>query len=431
MIFQNVWALARKSFSFTRTATISPLLSVAMASGASLLLLSLVIGVRRVGVGGLLSTLPITRLVVGPKQVDLLFLRLGSSTVSMESSAIDSLRNIDGVAAVWPEMVLTMPTSLTGNLIGTPFSTDCATYGVPLEFFPPEQRPSGFSRAKTGEPIPAVLSLQLIDLYNSGFAGAQNLPGLSPKALLGRHFNLFLGTSSFFPSPPGGKTKWVRCKIVGLSDLVSVTGVTVPETYAKEWHEWYYDGAESPKFSSLHVVVESSEQVATVRKEIEALGLQARSPGEMAEKVALVSRYLSFATAVLMGLLLLLAGMGTANTLGLEVTFQAQRIGLYRALGASRKDVTRIYLLRAVWIGVSGAIAGLIPAAVLLLIADSLLVRVLPALARLPSSPLAISPFLMLISCVLAITASVVAGLGPAVKASRVDPVVALRRQET
>lgn len=431
MIFSNLIRLIRGNFSLRRSSTLSPLLSVAVAAGVSFLLLSLVIGVRRVAVGGVLAKLPITRLVVGPKQLDFLFLRLGSPTTSFEAGIIDSIRALDGVSAVWPEMVMTMPTSLVGNLIGTAFGTDCATYGVHPDFFPEEERSAAFDTPlSAGEPTPAILSSQLIDLYNSGFAEAQNLPSLSSKALVGRHFTLFLGTSSFFPAPPAGKTKQIRCRIVGLSDLVSVTGVTVPIETARKWHAWFYDGIEQEKFSSLHVILSSSEVVSDVRKEIEELGLHAKTSGEMADKIALVARYLSIVTGVLMLLLLLLAGLGTANTLGLEVSFQAQRIGLYRAVGASRRDILGIYLLRAVGLGVLGSISGLCVSLIVLLAAERILIHIAPFIARLPTSPLAVSPFAVIVSGTLAVAACVLAGIGPALRAANIDPVIALRRHE-
>lgn len=431
MIFRNLASLSLGGFSFRRASTISPLLSVAMASGATLVLLSLVLGVRKTGVGGILSTLPITRMVVAPKQVDVLFFRMGSPLASFEPSLIDSLQRIDGVRAVWPEMVMTMPTTLFGNLLGNAFTTDCAVYGVDAGFFPEEERTDEFSPAPEGEPVPAVLSTQLVDLYNSGFAGAQNLPSLSHKALIGRHFTLYLGTSSFFPAPPGGKVKSVRCRIVGLSNLVSVTGVTVPRSSAASWHDWYYGGLESEKFASLHVILESSDKVADARMAIETMGLHARSGRELAEKIALISKYLSVVTAALVALFLLLAGLGTANTLSLEVSFQAQRIGLYRSLGASRSDILGIYLFRAAVLGAFGSALGLVPAAGLLTLADGLLQKVLPFLAGLPSSPLRVSLSLFVIAFLLGVAASTLAGIGPARRAANVDPVVALRSQET
>ena len=431
MTFRNLIALSTRSFAGRKVAHLAPLLSVAMASSTTFVLLSIAWGVHRVGVSGLLSSLPITRLVATARQVEVLFLRVGTPLSSLEDSTLASIRRIKGVTAVWPEQVLTMPTSLMGDLLGTDFSTDCAVYGVSDSFFPPDQRPKGFTHRTAGEPIPVVLSSQLVDLYNSGFAGSQNLPGLSQKALVGRHFTLFLGTSSFLPAGWSDRVTSANCVIAGVSDLVSVTGVTVPDAYAKEWHAWYHGIGAPSRYASIHVEVASSDIVAEVRREIEARGLQVGNPRELAEKIALASQYVSAATAAIIALFLLLAGVGTGTTLGLEVTLQAERIGIYRSLGASGKDVLRIYFARAVILGVVGAVAGLAVAAGLLAVVGRWLGAFLPFVTRLPATWLELRPGLALVSFLLGAGASSVAGLVPARRAARLDPADALRSAET
>lgn len=429
MTARNLIALSVRSLAGRRAASVAPLLSVGLATGTTFLLLSVAAGVRQAGVGGLLASLPITRLIVTARQVDIFFLRFGAPGSSLEAAAAESLRGIDGVTAVLPEQVLTMPTSLAGDLIGTSFSTDCAVYGVSAGFFP--RPPPGFGPAPPGDPVPVVLSSQLIDLYNSGFAGSQNLPGLSEKALIGRHFTLFIGTSSFQPAARYEKTKAVRCRIVGVSDMVSVTGVTVPEVTAREWHEWYHGADVPPRYASIHVEVASSDLVDGVRRQIEARGLQVRNPRELAEKVALASQYLSVVIAAIIVVFLLLAGIGTATTLGLEVALQAERIGLYRSMGAAAGDIRLIYLVRAILIGAIGAVSGLAGGVLLLAVTARGLSAVLPFMARLPASWLAPHGSIAAAALALGMLASVGAGLIPAHRAARMDPVDALRSAET
>ncbi|MBN1426333.1 ABC transporter permease [Candidatus Fermentibacteria bacterium] len=423
MITRNTLSLAIRSFTRRKASSVAPLLSVAMATGTTFIVLSVATGVHKAGVSGMLSTLPITRLVATARQVDILFLRLGTSS-SLSEETVRSISRLKGVVSVWPEQVLTMPASLIGDLLGTTFSTDCAVYGVSHEFFPLRERPSEFVPRPAGEPVPAVLSSQLIDLYNSGFAGSQHLPGLSPKALIGRHFTLLLGTSSFLPAERYDRTTSVRCEIVGLSDVVSLTGVTVPDSYALDWHRLYHGPSSPPAFASVHLEVASSDIVAQVRRDIESLGLHVQSPRELAEKIALVSRYISVAAGAIIALFLALAGIGTATTLGLEVALQAERIGVYRSLGASRHDILRLYVLRAFLLGLAGASAGL--AAGLFLVAAAR--QALSTLQLgLPASWLTLNPWHALLALVLGVIASVGAGLVPALRASRLDPADALR----
>lgn len=424
MITHNAVSLAIRSFAGRKVSSLAPLLSVAMATGTVFILLAVISGVRKAGVFGMLSTLPITRLVATPRQLDVLFLRVGTPLSSLSEEKVQAIGRLRGVVSVWPEQVLTMPASLYGDLLGTSFSTDCAVYGVAEEFFPPAERPAAFGPRAPSAAVPVVLSSQLVDLYNSGFAGAQSLPGLSPKALIGRHFTLFLGTSSFLPARRDDRTTSVRCEIVGLSNMVSLTGVTVPEYHAREWHQWYHGSTAPPAFASVHVEAASSDIVAQVRKDIEGLGLQVQSPRELGEKIATLSRFINAAAAAAIVLFLLLAGMGTATTLGLEVALQAERIGVYRSLGASRNDITRLYVMRAFLLGGAGASAGLAMGVVVVAAARHALATLH---LGLPVSWLTISPWHAMLSVALGVAASVGAGMVPALRASRLDPADALR----
>ncbi|MCU0612406.1 MAG: ABC transporter permease [Candidatus Eisenbacteria bacterium] len=431
MITRNLLALAVRSLAGRRASSVAPLLSLAMATGTTFVLLSIAWSLHGAGVSGLLSRLPITRMVVTARQVDLLFLRLGTPLSSLDDRSLQSVRAIEGVEAAWPELVLAMPVSLVGDLLGTTFSTDCAVYGVGGDFFPAGNRPPGFVHREPGAAVPVVLSSQLIDLYNSGFAGSQNLPGLSRNALVGRHFTLFLGTSSFVPALPRDRVLSVRCEVVGLSDAVSVTGVTAPEAYAREWHRWFHGESTPVQYSSIHVEAASSSIVDRVRRDIESLGLQISNPRELAEKIALLSKYLSAAIAAIVVLFLVMAGVGTASTLGLEVTHQAERIGVYRALGASQSDVRRIYMARAAVLGLAGATLGLLPAIGLQVVMGNALEALVPIAANLPPSWREFNPALALISLSLGLATCVVAGIAPAHRAARLDPADALRRAGT
>jgi putative ABC transport system permease protein len=115
------------------------------------------------------------------------------------------------------------------------------------------------------------------------------------------------------------------------------------------------------------------------------------------------------------GLALVLAMVGVFGMLSYTVQLQMRDLGVRRALGATTGDVLGLVLRQALGIIVSGAIVGLVAAALLGRTITSLLHGV---------QPLDLVTF-AIVGGVLAVTAALSLA-GPAWRAIRVDPVVAL-----
>jgi hypothetical protein len=116
------------------------------------------------------------------------------------------------------------------------------------------------------------------------------------------------------------------------------------------------------------------------------------------------------------GLALFLAAIGVYGVLAFAVTQQTREIGLRMALGADRSRVLREVQLRAFRMVLPGLILGLLLAVPLGFSAQAILYGVSPV------DPVAFSVVLILLVGVVGVAAST-----PARRASRVDPMQALR----
>jgi putative ABC transport system permease protein len=117
-------------------------------------------------------------------------------------------------------------------------------------------------------------------------------------------------------------------------------------------------------------------------------------------------------------LALLLAVVGVFGVLGYSVQLRVRDFSVRRALGASSADIVRLAIGSAVRVIAAGSIAGLILAAMLGRLLASMLFGVQPLdPVAFVSAPI-----------VLALTA-VLAMIGPAWRATRVDPAIALRAE--
>src|SRR5947207_2917530 len=119
-------------------------------------------------------------------------------------------------------------------------------------------------------------------------------------------------------------------------------------------------------------------------------------------------------------LALIVGGLSVINTMLMAVTERVREIGLKKAIGAHTRHILREYLLEATLIGAIGGSIGL-----LLGWGITSLVNAATAAANL--SLFLVSWRLVIIAIVFSVGLGAIAGIIPALRASRMDPVRALR----
>ena len=118
------------------------------------------------------------------------------------------------------------------------------------------------------------------------------------------------------------------------------------------------------------------------------------------------------------GISLLVGGIGVMNIMLVTVTERTQEIGLKKALGARKNRILSQFLTEA---GVLTGLGGLLG-----VVAGIALARMISTVL---GTPTALSISAILIAVVFSMLIGIVFGLLPAVKASKLDPIVALRRE--
>ena len=278
---------------------------------------------------------------------------------------------------------------------------------------------TGFEAGAPG-PIPAVISGDLIDMYNTGFAKANDLPQLTPEILRNRSATLILGSSSFNPRA-GGSARPLAVRLIGVSDRVPLVGISVPLEIVNRWNA-ELAGERSAEYVQLTVVAGRAEEVDRIAGRIEAMGYTVTTGREIAERVRTLTDVLRAAFGTIGLVVLTVAGIGIGNALLLSVMERRHEIGIFRSVGASRGDIRLLFLVEAGLIGLLGAVTGVILAFGAARVADLLLDRVLPELPLLPQSFFALSWPILLAGLTLGVLVSVLAAVPPAHRAARLDP---------
>ncbi len=122
--------------------------------------------------------------------------------------------------------------------------------------------------------------------------------------------------------------------------------------------------------------------------------------------------------AVIAGISLLVGGIGIMNIMLASVYERIKEIGLRRAIGATSRDVVIQFLFEAVLVSVIGGILGIF-----------LGVAAAKAIATTAKIPTIISGWSILLSFGVAASIGLLFGIFPARKASKLDPIEALRTE--
>jgi len=122
-------------------------------------------------------------------------------------------------------------------------------------------------------------------------------------------------------------------------------------------------------------------------------------------------------TVVISSIGLMVGGIGVMNIMLVSVTERTREIGVRKAIGARRSDITWQFLLEAMSLTGVGGVMGILTGYTL-----SFIIRTL-----VPSLPSTVPTWSVIAGLLVSVGIGLFFGLWPAVKASRLDPIVALR----
>jgi putative ABC transport system permease protein len=182
-----------------------------------------------------------------------------------------------------------------------------------------------------------------------------------------------------------------------------------------------------PTFMSLTVRVKSPKQVQAVEDEIKKMGFGAFSLLDATRNLRLIFTVFDLFLGIFGSLALAVASLGIINTLVMAILERRREIGVLKALGAADGDIRKLFFAEA---GAMGMLGGILGVAIGWFIGRLITWGTNFYLHRqdLPGIDLTSVPWwLMLGAITFAVVVSLAAGLYPASRAARLNPVEALR----
>jgi putative ABC transport system permease protein len=233
-----------------------------------------------------------------------------------------------------------------------------------------------------------------------------------------------------------------KLKIVGVADLdpESMRGPTrarvfLPLKLAESLHvmqptdlrEISRAASDQPVYSSVSVRVKSPSQIQTVEDAVKKMGFNAFSILDASKSIQQFFKVLDVFLGIFGSLALAVAFIGIVNTLVMAILERRREIGIMKAIGASDGDVKRLFFAEAGAMGILGGIVGVALGWAIGQVINLGTNIYLKSQSFPPEHFWSVPWWLVAFAVVFSFFVSLAAGLYPAGRAARLDPVQALR----
>jgi len=172
-------------------------------------------------------------------------------------------------------------------------------------------------------------------------------------------------------------------------------------------------GMRQEAFEEVEAAVRRLRHLPTDAKDDFAIS----TPDQIIQQFDNITGLIGLVAIAISGLGLLVGGIGVMNIMLVSVTERTREIGVRKALGARRRDIIGQFLVEAMTLTGAGGVLGIVIAVLITMLVGALV----------PSLPSRVPSWALVTGFSVSVAVGVFFGVWPAMKASRLDPVDALR----
>lgn len=397
MRFKDLFALSTRSFKNKPLRTFLTILGVGVGIGTVLFLVSFGYGLQNVILSRITTADSLLSLDVSPGVSDM---------VELNSNNIKKISQITGVAEI------SKMANLTAQINMNDLTADGQVYAVDQSFFRLNGvNPIAGEVISSDDSYEAVISSATAKLFN-----------LSDNEIIGKQvlINLFITTAN---EDGTEEIKTVERKerytIKGIVDDENSSFIYIPLKTLSDLG--------ISKFDQIKVKVAQNEIMEQVRGSIMEQGFLVSSLSDTIDQANKIFSIIQIVLFFFGGVALFVSAIGMFNTMTIALLEKTNEIGIMRSIGITGKDIRRVFLMEASFMGFLGGLGGVVMAMVMGKLVNfglNILAKNLGGKAiDLFYSPWSFIAIILFFSAIVGF----ITGIYPSYRASKINPLEALR----
>jgi macrolide transport system ATP-binding/permease protein len=393
MPFWESLRLAKNHFLSKMTRTFLTTLGVSLGVGSIVTLVSLGMGLQQITTQQLASLDTLVTINVSANE---------NSAKPLDDTAVDKLKKINNVSLVSPSMSYPVKSTYensTASLLLTGIDQDAL----------------GFESVNVTNGKPFVAPNEII-ISN---AAAKNFDIKDASTAIGKTVDLEFYVFST-DGENGLKTKKVNSSAkISNDDLVAA--IYMPLSQLKVL-------SEQTKYNGIKVKVSDRKNVAVARNEVEAMGFSTTSVVDLIKQVDKIFYVTQIILGVIGGVALIVALISIVNIMTISLLERTHEVGTLKAIGATNKDIRRIFEYEVAFFGIAGGVTGVAGAWGFGILINYVIHLLLVSTNTGNYMNVFVTPAPFAIEMIiLTLLVSMMAGWYPAKRASKLSPLEALR----
>lgn len=114
-----------------------------------------------------------------------------------------------------------------------------------------------------------------------------------------------------------------------------------------------------PNFSRVKVKVSSQNEIENVRSKVIAMGFSVSALSDTIEEANKIFQAIQIILSLFGAVALIVSAIGMFNTMTIALLERTQEVGIMKSLGASNSDVWKLFLVESIIIGFLGGVSGI------------------------------------------------------------------------
>jgi ABC-type lipoprotein release transport system permease subunit len=268
------------------------------------------------------------------------------------------IERLGSVTEINPVAALRIPIQARVSYLGYNYRSDILAFGVPYRLIAGDLAGARY-RKLWNDParekvIPVLVPRTILRSFNDGMAGANGLPRVSERGMVGFGFRLLMGKSSIKVLDGHEETDAV---VAGFTDQVDALALILPLGLVNSYNGKFIQNSRN-EYQYAYVKVKDHPSLMRVSAGIQKMGLVVESEKTVSRQIMKLRDTIALIIRLLQAIIIVIAVIAISFAAMIATFNRIEYYRTLRILGASRIFITATIVIKHALLGLVGAWCG-------------------------------------------------------------------------